>query len=418
MASKTVVIASTARTGLAKSFRGGFNKTHGAAMLGHTIQHAMERAGVHPSEVDDVIAGCGFGEGATGMNIARNAALWAGCPATTSGATINRFCSSGLQAVASAAMHVGSGAADVAIGCGVESISMVQPVVAKTTVVEKKLMGSYPALWMPMIETADIVAAKYGVSREDQDAYAVECQARTAAAQAAGFYDDEIVPMDTVMSVKDKETGEVSEVAYTVTKDECNRPGTTLASVEKLAPVRGEDDASATITAGNASQLSDGASSCVVMDGDLAAKRGTAPLGIFKGFAVGGCAPEEMGVGPVVAVPKLLAKAGLTVDDIDLWEINEAFAVVPLHAMRVLGVDPAKCNVNGGSIAIGHPFGMTGSRMVGHVLLEGQRRKAKHVVARPPASVSFPTRPDDEELPKDQNSNFDPFLNPRVEEIV
>jgi len=380
MASRTVVVASTARTGLAKSFRGGFNKTHGAAMLGHTIKHAVARASVDPAEVDDVIAGCGFGEGATGMNIGRNAALWAGCPPTTAGATINRFCSSGLQAVASAAQHVAGGFADVAVGCGVESISLVQPVVAKTTVPEDQLLGTYPALWMPMIETADIISAKYGISRADQDAYAVECQARTAAAQEKGFFDDEIVPMDTVMSVKDKATGKVEDVAYTVSKDECNRPGTTLESVAKLDPVRHELDENATITAGNASQLSDGASACVVMDGALASKRGVEPLGIFKGFAVGGCAPEEMGVGPAIAVPKLLAKAGLTVDDIDLWEINEAFACVPLYAMRELGIDPAKCNVNGGSIAIGHPFGMTGSRMVGHVLLEGKRRKAKNVV--------------------------------------
>jgi len=378
--SKTVVIASTARTGLAKSFRGGFNKTHGAAILGHAVKHAIARSGVDPSEVDDVIAGCGFGEGATGMNIARNAALWAGCPPSTSGATINRFCSSGLQAIASAAYHVQSGAADVAVGGGVESISMVQPVVAKTTVTEARLMAAYPALWMPMIETADLVAAKYGITREASDAYGLGSQEKTAAAQERGAFDDEIVPMDTVMAVTDKETGEINEIPYTVREDECNRPGTTLEGIAGLRPIRADVDPAATITAGNASQLSDGASASVVMDGALAAARGTDALGVFKGFAVGGCAPEEMGIGPVVAVPKLLAKAGLSVHDVDLWEINEAFACVPLHAMAALDIDPAKVNVNGGSIAIGHPFGMTGSRMVGHVLLEGRKRKAKHVV--------------------------------------
>jgi acetyl-CoA C-acetyltransferase len=387
MAARTVVIASTARTGLAKSFRGGFNKTHGAAMLGHAIEHAVQRAKIEPSEVDDVIAGCGFGEGATGMNIGRNAALWAGLPATTSGATINRFCASGLQAVASAAGHVASGFADVAIGAGVESISMVQPVVAKTTVPEKRLLKTFPALWMPMIETADILAKRYDVSREDCDAYALECQKRTAHAQSSGFYEHEIVPMDTIMTVKDKEKGTSEDIKYTVSKDECNRPSTTLESLQGLQPVRGEDDPHATVTAGNASQLSDGAAACVVMDGALASQRGVEPLGIFKGYAVAGCAPDEMGVGPVHAVPKLLGKAGLSVDDIDLWEINEAFACVPLYAMRELGIDPQKANVNGGSIAIGHPFGMTGARQVGHILLEGQRRKAKHVVVSVPVSL-------------------------------
>ena len=377
-AARTVVIASTARTGLAKSFRGGFNKSHGAAMLGHAIEHAVQRAKIEPREVDDVMAGCGFGEGATGMNIARNAALWGGLPASTAGATINRFCASGLQAVVSAAQHVGMGFADVAIGSGVESISLVQPIVAKTTVPEKKLLKSFPALWMPMIETADILAKKYGISREDCDTYALESQLRTARAQASGLYDDEIVPMDTIMTLHDKAKGTTEDIKYTVAKDECNRPSTTLDSLASLSPVR--ECADATVTAGNASQLSDGASACVLMDGDLASKRGIKPLGIFKGYAVAGCAPDEMGVGPVHAVPKLLARAGLTVADIDLWEINEAFACVPLYAMRELGVDLALCNVNGGSIAIGHPFGMTGARQVGHILLEGQRRKAKHVV--------------------------------------
>ncbi|KAJ8613522.1 hypothetical protein CTAYLR_002216 [Chrysophaeum taylorii] len=374
-----VAIVSTARTGLAKSYRGGFNMTHGAAMLGHTIKEALAKAGIAPAEVDDVTAGCGFPEGATGMNIGRNAAIWAGCPSSTAGNTVNRFCSSGLQAIANAAYHVGA-TKTIAVGCGVESISLVQPVVAKTTVTEEYLMETMPALWMPMIETADILAKRFGVSREDQDEYAVESQRRTAAAQERGVFADEIVPMKVRMKVQDKETKEVSEVDYVVSKDECNRPGTTYDAVAKLAPVRLDDDPDATVTAGNASQLSDGAASCVLMDADAAAKRGAPVLGLFRGFAVAGCDPDVMGIGPVHAVPKLLDAHGLKIHDIDLWEINEAFGCVPLYAMRELGVDPALTNVNGGSIAVGHPFGMTGARMVGHLLLEGQRRKAKNVV--------------------------------------
>lgn len=367
-------IVSTARTGLAKSYRGGLNETHGAAMLGATIKAVMARGGVEPGEVDDVIAGCGFPEGATGFNVARNAALWAGCPSSTSGATINRFCSSGLQAVVNAAQHVTSGAGVAAIGCGVESITLVKP----DTVTEKKLMREWPALWMPMIETADILAHRYDVSREAQDAYALESQKRTADAQKAGKFDDEIIPFATTMAVVDKATKQVSKVDIEVVRDECNRPDTTLEGLAKLKPVR--DDATATVTAGNASQLSDGASACLVMDADVAVARGAPVLGILTHYAVQGCDPDEMGVGPVKVVPKLLKQAGLTKDDIDLWEINEAFASVAVYALRELDLDPAKVNVNGGSIAIGHPFGMTGSRMVGHVLLEGQRRKAKKAV--------------------------------------
>jgi len=378
MGRRVAAIVSTARTGLAKSYRGGFNNHHGAAMLGETIKAVIERGGVAPEEIDDVIAGCGFPEGATGHNVARNAALWAGCPSTTCGATINRFCSSGLQAIVSAAQHVTTTDATAAIGCGVESISLVQPVVAKTTVPEASLMETWPALWMPMIETADILSARYGVSREAQDEYSLECQRRTAAAQESGRYDDEIIPVKTKMKVQDKETKEISEVDYVVTEDECNRPSTTLEGLASLKPVR--DDPTATVTAGNASQLSDGASACLVMDAETAAKRGAPVLGYLQAFAVAGCDPDEMGIGPVHAVPKLLASAGLAVDDVDLWEINEAFACVPLYAMRELDIDPAKVNVNGGSIAIGHPFGMTGSRMVGHVLIEARRRSAKNAV--------------------------------------
>lgn len=329
---------------------------HGAAMLGATLKACMSRAGIDPGEVDDVVAGCGFPEGATGFNIGRNAALWAGCPAWTSGMTINRFCSSGLQAVVCAAQHAMGGSRAITVGCGVESISLVQPVVAKTTVPEAHLMARWPALWMPMIETADILAARYGVSRQEQDEYSLECQKRTAAAQQAGIYDSEIVPVKTTMRVEDKLTKEVSEVAYEVTRDECNRPSTTLDALASLKPVRGDVDSTATVTAGNASQLSDGASACLIMDPDVAARRSIPVLGYLRAFAVAGCEPDEMGVGPVKVIPKLLDQVGLRIEDIDLWEINEAFACVPLYAMRVLQIDPAKVNVNGGSIAIGHPF--------------------------------------------------------------
>lgn len=374
------VICSTARTGLAKSFRGGFNMTHGAALAGRAIEAAIEKAGIDPSMVEDTFLGCAMPEGETGMNVARNAALWAGCPVSTSGVTINRFCSSGLQAVASAAQSIIVDGSPCAIGGGVDSISLVQPKMVKGAVTEAKLMKTYPALWMPMIETADIVAQRYSVSRARQDAYGLISQQRCAAAQASGLFDDEIVPMETTMLVKDKATGEVSKVAYTVVKDECNRKDTTIESLQGLAPVRLEADPEATITAGNASQLSDGASACVLMSEASAAQAGCIPLGAFKGFAVAGCSPEEMGIGPTAAVPRLLSRHGLTVDDIDLWELNEAFAVVPLRCAEVLGIDHEKMNVNGGAIAIGHPFGMTGSRQVGHVLLEGRRRGAKHAV--------------------------------------
>ena len=375
---KEAVIVSTARTGLAKSGRGGFNMTHGAAMAGHAVKHSIERAGIEPDEVEDVIMGCGTPEGATGQNVGRLAAIWAGCPVTTSGVTVNRFCSSGLQTIAMASGRVIAEGADIVIGAGVESISMVsmQGINLKD-ITEEKLMESYPALWMPMIETADIVAKKYDISREYQDEYSLQSQQRTAAAQQAGLFDDEIVPMETKMKVIDKETGEESVVEYTVDKDECNRPTTSLEGLSSLTPVRGEEHF---ITAGNASQLSDGAASVVVMDSKLAEKKGVEPLGAFRGFAVAGCEPDEMGIGPVYAVPKLLERNNLTVDDIDLWELNEAFASQALYCKDKLGIDNEKLNVNGGSISIGHPFGMTGARLVGHILIEGKRRKAKNVV--------------------------------------
>ena len=375
---KEAVIVSAARTGLAKSGRGGFNMTHGAAIAGHAVKHSIERAGIEPEEVEDVIMGCGTPEGATGQNVGRLAAVWAGCPVTTSGVTVNRFCSSGLQTIAMASGRVIAEGADIVVGAGVESISMVsmQGINLKD-ITEEKLMESYPALWMPMIETADIVAKRYNISREYQDEYSLQSQQRTAAAQQAGLFDDEIVPMETKMKVIDKETGEESIVDYTVDRDECNRPTTSLEGLSSLPPVRGEENF---ITAGNASQLSDGAASVVVMDSKLAEKKGVEPLGAFRGFAVAGCEPDEMGIGPVYAVPKLLERNNLTVDDIDLWELNEAFASQTLYCKDKLGIDNEKLNVNGGSISIGHPFGMTGARLVGHILIEGKRRKAKNVV--------------------------------------
>ena len=375
---REAVIVSTARTGLAKSGRGGFNMTHGAAIAGHAVKHSIERANLDPAEIDDVIMGCGTPEGATGQNVGRLAAIWAGCPVTTSGVTVNRFCSSGLQTIAMAAGRVVAEGADAVVGAGVETISMVsmQGINLKD-ITEEKLMESYPALWMPMIETADIVAKRYDISRESQDEYSLQSQQRTAAAQDAGYYEHEIVPMDTKMKVVDKETGEESVVDYTVDRDECNRPQTTLEGLSGLPPVRGEENF---ITAGNASQLSDGAASVVVMDSKLAEKKGLEPLGAFRGFAVAGCEPDEMGIGPVYAIPKLLEKNNLKVDDIDLWELNEAFASQTLYCRDKLGIDNDKLNVNGGSISIGHPFGMTGARLVGHILLEGKRRKAKNVV--------------------------------------
>lgn len=373
---REAVIVSTARTGLAKSIRGGFNNTHGAAMTGHAIQHAIARAGIDPAMVEDVYIGAGQPEGATGHNVARNAAIWAGCPVTTSGTTVNRFCSSGLQTVAMAAGYITQGGADVAIGGGVESISLVQMggSMNLSHYREDRLLELKPALWMPMIETADIVAQRYNVSREYQDEYSLRSQQRIAAAQQSGIFDEEIVPMQTRMKVTDKATGETSLVDYVVTRDECNRPDTTLEGLASLNPVRGPGNF---VTAGNASQLSDGAAALVLMEAGAAAREGVEPLGRFAGFAVAGCEPDEMGIGPVFAVPRLLERHGLKVDDIDLWELNEAFASQCLYSRDRLGIDPEKYNVNGGSIAIGHPFGMTGARLTGHVLLEGRRRKAK-----------------------------------------
>ena len=376
---RDVVLVSYARTGLAKSVRGGFNITHGAALAGHAIQHAIAKGGVDPGEVEDVVLGCGQPEGATGHNVARNAAIWAGCPITTAGTTINRYCGSGLQAISVAAHYIANEGADVAVAGGVESLSLVQLGGHLNTYffTEEKLMKERPDLWMPMIQTADIVAERYGISREAQDAYALQSQQRTAAAQANGLFKDEIVPMATKMKVVDKATGAESVVDYVVERDECNRPNTTLEALAGLQPVAGPGK---TVTAGNASQMSDGAAALVLMEAKAAEKKGLKPLGRFAGFAVAGCAPDEMGIGPVLAVPRLLERKGLKIGDIDLWELNEAFASQTIYCRDKLGLDDAILNVNGGSISIGHPYGMTGARQTGHVLLEGKRRGAKTAV--------------------------------------
>jgi len=371
------VIVSTARTPIGKAYRGAFNKTHGAVMQGHCIEHAVAGAGVDPADVEDVIIGCGYPEGATGKNIARLAAYRAGLPVTTSGTTVNRFCSSGLQAIAMAAQRVIVDKVPVMVAGGVESVSLVQPSLNRHHFEEEWLMAHKPELWMAMIDTADLVAKRYGISREAQDEYGLQSQQRCATAQQAGYFDDEIVPITTVKEVKNKETGEVSEQEVTLDRDEGNRPDTNIEGLAKLQPVMGEGNF---ITAGNASQLSDGASACVVMDAKEAEKRGLEPLGIFKGFTVAGCEPDEMGIGPVFAVPRLLERFGMKMDDIDLWELNEAFASQVLYCRDKLGIPNEILNVNGGSIAIGHPFGMTGARLTGHALIEGKRRGAKNVV--------------------------------------
>ncbi|MGH6659952.1 MAG: acetyl-CoA C-acyltransferase [Rhodospirillales bacterium] len=374
---REAVIVSTARTPIGKASRGAFNMTHGAVMGGHVIKHAVERAGVDPEEVEDVVMGCGMPEGATGKNIARTAALRAGLPVSTAGTTINRFCSSGLQAIAVAAQRIIVDKVPVMVAGGLESISLVRDNINQHHLTEEWLMQHKPGLWMPMIETADIVAERYSISREAQDEYALTSQLRTAAGQQAGRFDDEIVPLPTVKQVTDKKSGEVREEKVTLERDEGNRPDTTPEALAALEPVRGPGK---WITAGNASQLSDGASACVLMESKLAEKRGLRPLGVFRSLAVAGCEPDEMGIGPVFAVPRLLERQGLKMDDIDLWELNEAFAVQVIYCRDRLGIPMEKLNVDGGSISIGHPFGMTGARQTGHILIEGKRRGAKMVV--------------------------------------
>jgi len=374
---REAVIASTARTPIGKAFRGAFNNTHGAKLGGHVVEHAVSRSGISGEEVEDVIFGCGFPEGATGHNVARQCALKGGLPVTAGGTTINRFCSSGLQAISIAAQRVVMDHVPVTVAGGLESISLIQPNMNTNNYKEDGLLQDKPELWMPMIETADNVGHRYGVSRESQDEYACDSQLKTDLAQKSGFFDDEIVPLETEMLVTNKETGEVSRKTITLPKDEGNRPSTTLTGLAELQPVRGGEHF---ITAGNASQLSDGASACVVMDAKLAEQRNIEPLGIYKGLAVAGCEPDEMGIGPVFAVPRLLQRFGLKIEDIDLWELNEAFAVQVIYCRDKLGIPNEKLNVNGGSIAIGHPYGMSGARMTGHALIEGRRRGAKHVV--------------------------------------
>jgi len=367
---REAVIVSYARTGLAKSGRGGFNATPPMSMAAHAIKHAVAKSGLDPALIED----CYLGNNAHGAaNIGRLAALLAGLPVTTGGVTVNRFCSSGLQTIAMAANHIRGDGADVVVAGGVESISIPSGGTPKEAI-DGDLLKIAPDIFMAMIDTADIVAERYKVSREYQDEFSLESQRRMAAAQQAGKFADEIVPMKTRMRQVNKETKEETMVDYVVTKDECNRPDTTLEGLAKLEPVKGPGKY---ITAGNASQLSDGAAAVVLMEAKEAEKRGLEPLGRFVAWAVAGCEPDEMGIGPVFAVPKLLKRHGLTVDDIDLWELNEAFASQCLYSRDKLGIDPAKYNVNGGSIAIGHPFGMTGARLTGHILQEGRRRKAK-----------------------------------------
>ena len=372
----SAVIVSTARTPLAKSWKGAFNMTHGATLGGHAVQHAIARAGIEAAEVDDVIMGCATPEGATGSNIARQIALRAGCPVTTSGMTINRFCSSGLQTIAMAAQRVIANEGDIFVAGGVESISCVQQEMNRHMIQESWLVKNKPEIYWNMLQTAENVAKRYSISKERQDEYGVRSQQRAAAAQEAGKFKDEIVPMTVLAGVADKSTGQLVTKEVTIDRDEGIRADTTLEGVAKIrSAVPG-----GVITAGNASQFSDGASAAVVMNARVAEARGLQPLGVFRGFAVAGCEPDEMGIGPVFAVPKLLKKAGLKVEDIGLWELNEAFAVQVLYCADKLGIPMDRLNVNGGAIAVGHPYGVSGARLVGHALIEGKRRGVKYVV--------------------------------------
>src|SRR5215468_3414854 len=370
------VIVSTARTGLGKSWRGAFNMTHGATMGGHVVRHAMARARIDPGQVDDVLIGCAFPEGATGHNIARQVALRAGCPVTVPGATINRFCSSGLQTIALAAQRIIAGEGDIFVAGGVESISCVQNESNKHMLREDWLVEHKPEIYWTMLQTAETVSKRYGISRERQDEFGARSQQRAGAAAAAGRFDDEIVPMTVTMGVADKDSGRISTRTVTISADEGIRADTTYEAIANIKPAL----PGGVIAAGNASQFSDGAAACVVMSDRAASAGGLQPLGVFRGFAVAGCEPDEMGIGPVFAVPKLLARTGKRIDDIDLWELNEAFAVQVIYCRDKLGLPYDRLNVDGGAISIGHPYGMTGAHLVGHALIEGKRRGDKFTV--------------------------------------
>ena len=373
---KEAFIVSTARTGLAKSWKGAFNMTHGATLGGHVVQHAVARAGVDPAEVEDVLMGCANPEGATGVNIGRQSAIRAGLPVTVPGATVNRFCSSGLQTIAMAAQRVLAGEGDIHVAGGVESISCVQPYLNQHMHTEGWLREHKPEIYWSMLQTAETVAKRYKIPRERQDRYGVESQQRAAAAAAAGRFDAEIVPITVLAGMADPVTRQLMSREVTLSRDEGIRADTTYEGVAKIRPAT----PGGVICAGNASQFSDGASAVVVMDSKLAEQRGLQPLGIFRGFAVSGCEPDEMGIGPVFAVPKLLKRAGLSGGDIGLWELNEAFAVQVLYCMDTLGIPHERINVNGGAIAVGHPYGVSGARLVGHALIEGKRRGVKYAV--------------------------------------
>jgi len=374
---REAVIVSTARTPLAKSFRGEFNITPGPELAAHAVRAAVDRAGIDPERIEDLILGCGFPEGTTGRNVGRQAALRAGLPVGVGGATINRYCASGLQAIAMAAGNIVADGMSVVVAGGVESISRIAPRGPGPGDADPWLLAQQPGLFISMIETADIVAARYGITREAQDRFATQSQQKAEAAQRAGRYREEIVAVTATMAVQDKVTGAVSHREATIEADNCNRHGTTYEALARLQPVNGPERF---VTAGNASQMSDGAAACVLMEARDAERAGFTPLGAFRGLAVAGCEPDEMGIGPVFAVPKLLARHGLTVDDIDLWELNEAFASQSLYCQQRLGIPDERLNVDGGAISIGHPYGVTGARLAGHVLIEGRRRGARYAV--------------------------------------